>query len=370
METAYLNIIKDIEINELANFLINNKWTLDSTIPTISKIYHNSEYPDFEIVLPDNKNVKGYLNLITSAFLNIKDVYSTSIEKTINALGNVCEDTVKIRIIHDDVKYGTIQLDDGLKLINGAREMMSSSANSVIQKRKLFVGKMHNSTKGYVDHLRLGQTEIGSYIINVYSEIRKPDVPELFEQISYDRKVSMQLINSMEAMDELVEEYEKTRKIEVFDEAVNSGISANFCKSIIDLSGSEYEHEVKLEIQLNESIKIADKKYEFEIPTKTIPILQKGYDYLVEKNQLDQIELIGFVFKLSRDEDEESGVVNIATMIDDKTRKVRVYLSEEQYEIAISAHRDQKSVIIKGDLKIETRKAELTNVKSILLFDE
>ncbi len=356
----------DIDIIQYSRFLKNNGWNADSVVNNCIEVFHNSEYSNSEIVLPFTRKVKSYNSLIVNAFNTIADIYKSDFTKTLNAITNLSEDLIKIRIVHDDVKYGSIQLENGIKLIQGAKELMASTALSTKQKRKLFIGKMPDEINQYLDHLRLGQTEVGSYIINIYSEIRPTSDYGLFEAISFDRKVSLQTVSSIQKISEIVKEYEKKQEIQIFDEAVQDGISANFCKSIIELSGNKQNHNIQLQVGINNNIHIADTFYNSYISSSAIPILQKGYDYLINKDYIEDTELSGFVFKLSRDEDEEAGVVYLSTSINEKMRKVKVYLSEEQYEIAINAHRDQKSVVIRGDLRLETRRAELINVKSIL----
>ena len=361
-------LLHTFKLNQIDSFLVKNGWSCDSVIEGIVNIYHHLSFTDEEIVVPLTENIKGYDQLVSTIIENLQRIYNSRLEKVINGINGLTEDMVQIRLVHEDVKNGTIQLDDGVKMINGARELMSSAANSVIQKRRLYLGKMHSQASEYVNHLRLGQTEVGSYIINIYSEIRENVVPELFESTPFDRKVTKQVIESIRTTQEVIKEYSINNRIEVFQEAVPNGISANLLKSLIDLSGTSKQRDIQMDIGIINSIQYSDEIFNFYIESNEIKSIEIGYNYLIEKNELDGIELSGFVFKLSRDEDEEAGVINIATTYQDKTRKVRVYLNEQQYEIAITAHRDQKSVIIKGDLSIETRKAVMTNVQSILIL--
>lgn len=360
----------EIDVKSYSQFLKNNGWKIDSTVNECVNVFHNENFSDTEIILPLYKNVKGYNDIILNTFSKISSIYSSNYEKTLNAITNTPEDLIKIRIIHKDVKYGSIQLENGIKLIQGAKSLLESTALSTKQKRKLFIGKIPEDINQYVNHLRLGQTEIGSYIINIYSEIRPSSENDLFEtSTSFDRKVSLQTITAIQKIQEITKDYKKNGNINIFEDSVKDGISANLCKSIIELSGDSKDQNIQLQVGINNNIKVSDSSYNVYISSASIPIIEKGYNFLIDRDFITDIEVVGFVFKLSREEDEEAGVINLATTINEKTRKVKVYLSETQYEIAINAHRDQKSVIIRGDLRLETRRAELINVSSILYAD-
>lgn len=360
--------LEEIDLIIFKQFLLNNKWRIHSRIKNIVSIFHSDEYIDQEIVIPENKNIKGYFDLMSSAVGKLQDSYGKNFEKIINAINGITEDLVKISVSHDDIKNGTIFLDDGVRLVNGARELMLSAVNSTIQKKRLYIGKMIEEASDYVEHLRLGQTEVGSYIVNVYSEIRKPKPAVLFEDMSFDRRVTEQVVTSISKISEVIDEFKKKDRIEIFDEAVEDGVSANLCKAIIDLSG-EAKRNIGISIVINNNVGMEDNVFYRGIESNDIPFVSMGYDYLINKNELYGIEISGFVFRLSRDEDEEEGVINIATIIDDKPRKVRIYLHQKDYEKAIAAHKEQKSVTIKGDLFIESRKAKMINVKSIVILE-
>lgn len=362
--------IAEIGVETLPGFLLNNNWSRDSVVNGSVGVFHSKRFDLEEIVIPFGVHVKGYRHLLFDAFEKLMRVYEASHEKLLSAVTGAAEDLVRIRIIHEDVKYGTIRLEDGIQLIHGAKEILASSANSMRQKKRLYLGKLSEDVKEYVDHLRLGQTEIGSYIINVYSEIRKSRDPELFDDVWFDRRVTLQTIDSVRALKETVSEYSRSGNTEVLEEAVARGVSANLCKAVVDLSGSKATNNVSIEIRVNNNIELEDITHNVYFPSSIIPSLREAHDYYISKDFQPDVEIEGFVFKLARDEDEEAGVVNVSAVINEKLRKIKVLLSEEHYETAIAAHRDQRSVALKGDLTIEIRRAELVNVSAIRILGE
>ena len=258
-------LLNTFQLGQIDTFLIKNGWTCDSIIDGIVNIYHHSSFFDEEIVVPLVHSIKGYDDLISTIIIRLQRIYNSRLEKVINAINGLTEDMIKIRLVHEDVKNGTIQLDDGVKMINGARELMSSAANSVIQKRRLYLGKMHSQASDYINHLRLGQTEVGSYIINIYSEVRQNNIPELFESIPFDRKVTNQIIKSIKTTKEVIKDFSLNNRIEVFQEAVPNGVSANLFKSLIDISGTSKERDIQMDIGIINSIPFPDEIYNFYI---------------------------------------------------------------------------------------------------------
>ena len=80
-------------------------------------------------------------------------------------------DLVRIRVFHNDVDAGTIPINDGVLLNIRARDLMTSAVMSTASKRRHFMGKRSPEVKAYIDSLRLGQTEVGSYIVNIIAPV-------------------------------------------------------------------------------------------------------------------------------------------------------------------------------------------------------
>ncbi|TOL43499.1 hypothetical protein CGH96_25520, partial [Vibrio parahaemolyticus] len=78
-----------------------------------------------------------------------------------------------VRAIADDVQNGSIPFDDGIKLLSSAYKLLKH-CSSKIQKFK-------NKSKhlgSYYNHIGMGQTQIGSYVVAIHSPLYRVNSEE------------------------------------------------------------------------------------------------------------------------------------------------------------------------------------------------
>src|SRR5690606_16462903 len=121
---------------------------------------------------------------------------------------------------------------------------MLAAAHSLNTKKKRFSGKLAADIKAYLDSLLLGQTEVGSYVVNVIAPeqnfqdgAQADDGQENGQHFSH--AITQNLVSSLQALQRAGEEYESLGKISVFEGAVRAGASANMCEALLGLSGEK-----------------------------------------------------------------------------------------------------------------------------------
>lgn len=366
MKNELLNHLKSLSYKQYKSLLSDIKYNYKGEN---SNVYvYNSSYNTNEIIIPKNKQIKD-LNYIMNNLFNIL-VHENHIspERLLSKLTETITDEVKIRVIHNDVKNGSIPIDDGIRLIEGGKDLAFSAASSVIKKSANYNGNSNSIVKDYMNNLRLGQTEIGSYIINISSDIIPEKKNTLFPLEPFSRTVSKQIIGNLETLLNVVEEYKICNKLEIFDDNICKGISSNLCKSILSFGGGLLNRDINLNIKIQDSLITKDINKVFFIDHDSLPIIKKGYEHLLDNNIIEKFEAIGFVIKLSRDEELKDGEISILSNLEGNQRKIKAVLNELDYEIAIMAHQQHEKIIIEGDLKKEGRRLEIINIKSVLFL--
>lgn len=358
-----INEFAEIDKDVFNNFIIGKGFKRTGENENII-VYRNSV--NAELLFP--KQSIDDIEYIIDRNINIlASTLSCEPEKLLKIILNRIDDEFKFQIIHDDVSNGTIPLDDGMKLIEGGKELLTSSANSLISPKPYYLGKNNQTIIEYLDKIRLGQTEIGSYIVNIFVDIKDHEKQELFDENYFGRKVSRRVLSNLQELNSTVKDYKKNNKIEIFDEAVANGISANLCKSILDLGGEINERDVHIAVKIQNILEIEDFEEFVEIRKEDLRIIHKGYEHLMNTEKINDFELSGYVTKLNRDENHYNGEISIATYINEKQRKVKAVLTSEQYDIAILAHKEQEMIFIRGDLIMETRRAEIVSIQDVYI---
>jgi len=264
-------------------------------------------------------------------------------------------------------------LNDGIRLLDNAKEMIASTFMATKKKKKNYIGQRYESVNEILEVIELGQTEEGSFVINIfiprdYHEDKEPLLP-FDDEPTFTRKALDIMENATKELIKKVEEYQETENIEIFNEIIEKGVSSNFCHAISEIS-SNGKNDVLMNIEYYNGI---DKEIEIKevvISKDYIPIINKVVEYfrsdMIEENHL----LFGYVTMLQKEEEAIDGEITIATWIEGKRRKVRMELNADHYIIAVDAHRNIKQVACKGTLSIKERTARLLDVSSVLISEE
>ncbi|MBT2325548.1 hypothetical protein J7E62_24750 [Variovorax paradoxus] len=265
-------------------------------------------------------------------------------------------------MFHHDVKEGTIPLEDGVLLNQKARDLMASAVLSTISKRKHFSGARPPEATSYLDSLRLGQTEIGSYVVNVIAP--STPVPVDLETIplpGLSTLVTANLTASLEALSGAIDAYEEQGDLSVFDKAIERGASANMCDALVGLSGSQKQRgfEISIAPSIHEQFRLPPKTFVFE--PEGVARLAAASEYYKDNYVLPDRTITGVIKRLDRPADEEWGTITVTAHLGEIEKNVIVELGKEDYLDAITAHRAKEVVQVAGDLHVTARTARLLN---------
>lgn len=363
MNSRLLNEFLTFEIQALHRLTLQRNFSIKYED---SKVWIYIDSSNNELILPKAKT-PDYPYLLFSHIEKLNKITGKSTQQILRILQSKIEDELKIQIKHDDVRHGSIPLDDGIRLISGGRDLISASANSLITPKPYYFGKSNREVSQLVEDVRLGQTEIGSYIVNIFLDVKGHENTELFPEDYFGRKVSRKVFSNLSTLKQVIEDYQKKPEIEIFDSAVKDGISANLCKSILDFGGNESKRNVNIGISYQSDSEKNKDYSEIEFLSPQLPYVRMGYEHLVQQKNIPNHELIGYVIRLSREEDHDEGEITIAAYFEGKHRKVKAKLTLEQYENAIAAHRDQELLYILGTLIIDKRTASMVDIESVYI---
>jgi hypothetical protein len=172
----------------------------------------------------------------------------------------------------------------------------------------------------------------------------------------------------MEIIDK-AEKYNISEDITIFDDSVLKGVSSNFCHAVAEIS-SDGKSDVVINIEFNNGIDKDTEVKEISIKKEIIPIIDKVAEYFKKDIVEENFTVIGYVTKLHQEIDEVEGEITLSALVEEKLRKVKMMLNEEQYTIAVTAHQNKNLLVCKGILSMQERSTTLLNVISVLIGDE
>lgn len=367
-----LKIVGNISHEKLQTYLMQTGWEHSSDINDIASVWHrpvSDRKDDMEVIIPSNVGLVDYIYRIFDAVKVLASFESKPIQDIARTITGFFADAVSVRVIHSDVSDGTIPIEDGIALNQRAKELLTYAALSTHAKRRSFSGAKPAETSAYIDSLRLGQTSIGSYIVNVLAPISLPSAQQsLMPVSSLARVVTDTLIASLNALDTASEIFERNNDVGVFDSTIEQGVSANLCDALVGLSGTNQKREFEILVSPSQQDPIEEVNLKFNFTHKKIESIAKASEHFKENFIVENLLIEGFVKRLDRPKSHEIGTVVIETKINGADKHVTVELSSDDYLKAVTAHRAKSLIECRGDLHVTSRTAKLLNPSDFKVF--
>lgn len=357
--------LTSVSLHDFRAYLECTGWMQNGTIPNVASIWHRSEQSDdgAEILLPESQIVRDYWDGLLDAVVKLARFERKATEQMVQELSTFFCDQVSIRVIADDVEGGTIPLVDGVKLNEKGRDLMVAAVLSTVSKRRNFSGTRPAEATVYLSGLRLGQTEIGSYVVNIITPVaRRQEAQRELEDTPFGRVVTTNLALGLHALCSAVRTYDDNPSRSELDDAVAKGASANMCDALIGLSGEHQQRAFSISLSLSKDVQYGgDVPRLFDFRVEDVRTLREMANYYRDNYVRTGFTAEGFVKKLDRDPASDIGFITITADVNGFEKNIEFELAEEQYKVAIRAHEDRKLVTCKGDLHVSPRRAKLLN---------
>ena len=315
---------------------------------------------DFEVVLPLDQSYADFA-LRMSDILQVLEVVEGRPQNEILAdllIFNV--DIIRLRLKNADLTPGSIPIEQHTVIAQKTRDLMLAAACATLEVRPVWYKKKPDQVFDYLKKVRIGQTEVGSYVFTILSPV-PPQLSEsdtsLFEmEVPFERKVTLKLADALTASKTAAEIAVTTGSMNPFRESLDKGITANLCEAIEGLSGEKGETrsvEFGFSWSRNRPLSEEDTRPPSVVfQADTIPVIAEAGRILKGTAPQEDFELRGPVVGLRREQEAETGRVTVAANIDAELRRVTLELGDPEYVIACQAHEllDEADLICYGSL--------------------
>lgn len=354
----------DVSSDQLATYLQHKRWFEDGKLRSVATIWHRNDNEEAEVVLP-YPSVKDYRQRMRDALASVASIEGREVFEVLAEVKRLFANVITIRVIHDDTTDGTIPINDGVLLIAKAKELVSAAARSLYAKRKQFTRGAPKEAKEYLDTLLLGQTEVGSYVVNVIAPVQTLVTASAnTAKIPLAQAITSNLVAGLSALETASARYEDGGNFDVFDDAVLAGASSNMCDALLGFSGAERNRSFEITVKQASTPLFESMPSRFVFDGNHVKALEKATDYYKGDYVLPGRMLTGYITKLSRPKAETSGMVTIESFFSEVERKVQVELTGDEYHQAVVAHDTGKLVRIEGDVHVKSKSTQLLNPKN------
>ena len=336
-------------------------WVRNGAYGDHSDVYAAEGLP--EIILPRTQRLGDYAHVVSQLidiFAQVADMDEVSIYRDL-----VTADRDVIRVRAADSNDGAVAVDDGISLMQGASDMLLAAACSLRNPQPLYRAGANREASDYLRQVRLGQTEHGSFVVTLLTPVIPPPMQPTFDpelasdNDSIERLVTRRLAEALEAVRQATE-----RTVggdgAAFFEAVDNGVSANLCESLVTLIEPFPTLDIGLTWARTRPMKSARRVVRFA--NDDAPIIREAARSFRDREPQPDVRLFGFVQQLRRDKEETDGTITLRASVDgQQIRSVTAVLSQSHYERAIQAHSLKAPVVAEGDLERAGQRWHLRN---------
>ena len=312
-------------------------WSKAETYGDHSDVYTSEGAP--EIVIPRTQRLGDYASVVARLVEIFAETAGTNTLSLYRDLVTADRDILRVRAIPENGGGdGSVSLDDGAKLITGARDMLLAAACALREPKPLYRPGANREANAYLRQVHLGQTEQGSFVVTLMI----PAVPQPMQQ------ATQRLIEALTATHKAVEGA-GGGDMSAFPRAVKHGISVNLCKALATLI--EPFHSIDITLTWARARQMEKENVTVHFGKLDAPVLRKAAKLFRAPTPRPDMPLIGHVRRLKRDKEKAGGTITLQTYIDGRILSVAATVSQPDYDRAIQAHRDNASVVMKGDLE-------------------
>ena len=138
-----------------------------------SDVYVGESRP--EIIVPRTERLGDYASVVATLIDTFAGVTGHDELSVYRSLTTADRDVIRVRAAESD--DGSVTLNAGVHLISGARDMLLSVACSLREPRPVYRAGANREAVDLLNHLRLGQTDHGSFVVTLLTPVVPAPLP-------------------------------------------------------------------------------------------------------------------------------------------------------------------------------------------------
>lgn len=324
-----------------------------------SDIYVSDTLP--EIIVPRTTRLGDYASTVAALIETFARISGQDELNIYRLLVTADRDVIRIRVAES--RDGSLGLDRGVSLVNGARDMVLSAACSLHDPRPVYRAGANKEAVELLQLMRLGQTDQGSFAATLLTPVVPPSMSTSFEDPNDQnapvaRRMTRRLVEALEAARRATEKV-VAGDGDAFRDTVDNGVSANLCEALVQIV--EPFPTLDVGVSWARTRPMLTPRTVVRFGQADAALLREAARSLRQRAPKPDVRLHGFVRILERGEGDADGTIRLRTEIDGQRQSVVVVLEQMDYERAVQAHRDRALVVLMGDLERSGQRWRLLN---------
>lgn len=270
-------------------------------------------------------------------------------------------DVCEWRATGEQIDQYTIPLDDGDRLVHGARTAFVAAANATVHRRGYFGHSLARAAREHAKSVRMGQTLPGSYIVPIISHVSGSTLVPGGQQDGLDirvdtqpfgRRVMIQLAEALSTIQDLAVNADPPNMRRI-NESVGRGVSHELCGAVSEILGADSVDGLDVNFAWARRLPVREPVKRVRLPKESLANVRAIAESLRGSEVVAEQTIVGIVRGTRRDPAEELGLVTVRAPIGSTDRLVHMRLSREDFHQALMAADEERLVYVTGTLARE-----------------
>ncbi len=363
--------IRTLRPGDLSSYLLQHGWQLAERLAERAEVWQQG---GAELLLPLDPGLADYGLRMAEVLSTLARWEERSREAVLHDLQNAGWDLIRFALDSNGLADGSIGLEVGVNLFQRARDLLQAAAVTAARPQTVQTGRRPREVADFLGRVRLGQTEAGSYVVQLRAPVPPPVQPEQLllyperQEAPFERRATATLAGLLASASELTERWPDAAHSDWLARSRREGLSANLCEALLGVF--EPCPEGRLTTRFTWSIHRppppAPGRIAFQ-GGRVEPLRELARTLRASEPRSD-FELAGPVVQLERGESAAVGRTIVLGLVDGRPRRVELELDEEDYPLAVEAHRTRGWLSCEGELQPGPRTWRLRHPRHLALL--
>jgi hypothetical protein len=165
-----LDTLRSLKPLELAQYLRSKGWRQDGDLGVKATLWVRANETD-EIILPKRNDFADFDLRIAEVLKILEKTEARSQLDILRDVQTTSADLLRLRSSSRDATDGSLAIDDAVSLVESSRDLMMAAACAAIDRRPYYATRKAQQVTEYLEKVRIGQTERGSFVLTILSPV-------------------------------------------------------------------------------------------------------------------------------------------------------------------------------------------------------
>jgi hypothetical protein len=324
-----------------------------------------------QLLVPTNPDLDDFVELMQRVVQQLAEAELRSSASVLDDLLSVEIDTLRVSVRSPASECGTLPLEDGLALLEGARRSLLASACTVLAPENRYHPRMSRTEAEDLLHsCEMGQTERGSFTITVRAPVGAPDLSARLvdsNDVPFARKTTETLATSLSRIATAIDLDHVDGVLTTPSGTVQ--ITANLCDALLQMQPEQESFSLAFSFTWAATYPVRVTTAPVILRSEHFPIINLMSHRLRGESEPSAAEFIAHVDELRGSigsDGRRQGDIRLTLYSEDEAIKAAANLTPDECDAAVRAHLRGRRVVIQGLLN---RGPRLSVIKNIARFD-